>query len=190
MRSDTISITLLATFVIALAIGCGSTTGPKQAQISQEVVLSSSVKAVNADTREITLEREDGTQVVVVAGPDVRNFDQIDVGDTVKARYRESLSAVRLDPDEVALEPTAVVAAEVAEAGTKPGVGIGAGAAVTVTVQSVDTDQHIVVFSGPSGELRSVRAQREEGQRFVDGLKPGDRVDLVYTEAAALTVEE
>ncbi len=185
---------LFPMFVAALAAGCASPKAPTQAEISEEIVLESTVQAVDAETREITLEREDGTKVVMVAGPEVRNFAQIAVGDKVRARYRESLTAQRLKPDEVAAEPTAGVAAARAEKGSKPGVGIGAGVAVTVTVESVDKKQHIVVFTaageGSEGELHSVRAQRDEGRRFISGLKVGDRVKLVYTEAIALTVEE
>jgi len=181
---------LLPLFVAALAAGCASTEAPTQAEISQEIVLKSIVQAVDAETREITLEQQDGTKVVIVAGPQVRNFAQIDVGDTVEARYRLSLSARRLEPGEVGPEPTAGMAVGVAEAGSKPGIGIGVGVEVTVTVESVDKKQHIVVFTGPAGELHAVRAQRDEGRRFISGLKTGDRVKLVYTEAVALTVDE
>ena len=181
---------LFPLFVAALAAGCASTQAPTRAEISDEIVLESTVQAVSAETREITLQRQDGTKVVVVAGPEVRNFAEIAVGDTVKARYRVSLTAQRLKPDEVAPEPTAAVAFGKAKKGSKPGIGIGAGVEVTVTVQSVDTKQHIVVFSARAGELHSVRAQRDEGRRFISGLKVGDRVKLVYTEAIALTVEE
>lgn len=181
---------LLPLFVVALAAACASTAAPDRAEISEEVALESTVQAVNAETREITLQREDGARVVIVAGPAVRNFAQIEVGDTVRARYRVTLSAERLKPDETGSEPTAGVAVGVAEAGSKPGISIGAGAEVTVTVETVDTKKHIVVFTGPEGELHSVRAQRDEGRHFVAGLKSGDRVKLAYTEAIALSVEK
>ncbi|MHC4816539.1 MAG: hypothetical protein ACYTF8_00565 [Planctomycetota bacterium] len=181
---------LFSLFVAALAAACASTAAPKQAEISEEVVLESTVRAVDAETREFTLERQDGTKVVIVAGPEVRNFAQIAVGDTVKARYRVSLSAERLEADDPGKEPTAGVTVGVAEAGSKPGASIKVGAEVTVAVETVDTKQHIVVFTGPEGKLHSVRAQRDIGRRFIAGLKTGDRVKLVYTEAVALSVEE
>jgi Cu/Ag efflux protein CusF len=184
------SIKLLSLFVAALAAACASTAAPTQAEISEEVVLKSTVQAVNAETREITLKHEDGATVVIVAGPGVRNFAQIAVGDTVKARYRVSLSAQRLKPDDAGSESGAEVTVGVTEAGRKPGVRVKVGAEVTVTVETVDTKQHIVVFTGPEGELHSVRAQRDEGRRFVSGLKTGDRVKIVYTEAVALSVEK
>ena len=181
---------LFPLFVVALAVGCATTKAPTQVEISQEIVLESTVQAVDAETREFTLKRQDGTKVVLVAGPEVRNFPQIAVGDTVKARYRVSLTARRLNPDEVGSETTTGLSVGVAKRGSKPGVSIGADVEMTVTVESVDTKQHIVVFTGPDGELHSVRAQRDEGRRFISGLEVGDRVKLVYTEAIALTVEE
>ena len=183
-------VTWMAIPVMSLALACASNDAPQRASISQELTLESSVRAVNPETRQITLHNEDGSDVVIVAGPDVVNFDQIEVGDTVRAQYRETLAAERLDPDEPTREPMAEVAVAQAEPGEKPGAGVAAGAAVTVTVQSVDHDQHIVVFSDESGALQTVRAQQEEGQAFVAGLKTGDRVQLVYSEAIAITVEE
>jgi hypothetical protein len=60
---------------------------------------------------------------------------------------------------------------------------------MTVSVKSVDRKLNIVVFTDPSGELHAVEAERDEGKRFVAGLKAGDRVELIYTEALALSVE-
>ncbi len=180
----------LALFVAALAAACATSSALDRAEISEEVVVESTVQAVDAETREITLKREDGALIVVVAGPAVRNFPQIEVGDTVNARYRVTLSAQRLKPDETAEDPAAGVAVGVAAPGTKPGVAIASGAEVTVTVETVDKRKHIVVLTGPDGELHSVRAQRDEGRRFVEGLKAGDRVKLAYAEAVALSVDE
>jgi hypothetical protein len=148
------------------------------------------VQAVDAETREFTLLREDGTQVVIIAGPEVRNFAQIEVGDKVRARYRVSLAAVRLKPEDEGSEPTAGVTVGVAELGSKPGVSVKVGAEVTLTVESVDTKQHIVVLGASDGKLHSVRAQRDEGRRFIKGLKTGDRVKIIYTEAVGLAVEK
>jgi hypothetical protein len=34
-----------------------------------------------------------------------------------------------------------------------------------------------------------VQAEREEGRRFIAGLKPGNRVELVYGEAVVLALD-
>lgn len=174
----------------ALIASCSSTPeAPTQAQITDEVAVEATILAVDKASRELTLQRSDGTSVVVVAGPEVRNFDQIEAGSKVTARYVVSLSARRLGPDDPGTQPTAGVAAARAKPGELPGAAIGAGVELTVVVKSVDLEQHLVVFTDPDGVIHAVEAQRDEGRRFIAGLKPGDRVELVYAEALALAVE-
>lgn len=178
-------------FVLALGfIGCQSAPEPpNSAEITNEVKAEATVRAIDRLTRQITLRREDGTQFAFVAGPEVRNFDQIEVGDTVKAHYIEMLSARKLAPDEPSTETAGEVATARAERGEQPAGVISTGVAMTVRVESVDLEQHLVAFTDPAGRLRAVRAQRDEGKAFVAGLKPGDRVELIYGEAVAITVE-
>jgi len=181
------AIPVLAAILIA---GCTSTpAAPRKAQITDEVAVQATVVAVDKASRELILQRSNGSQVAVVAGPEVRNFDQIAAGDTLNARYTVSLTARRLDPDEMAKEPGAGMAAARAEPGEKPGAAIGAGVTMTVVVNSVDRDTHTVVVTGPNGNTQAIEAQRQTGKRFVEGLKPGDRVELTYGEALVLAVE-
>jgi hypothetical protein len=174
----------------ALIASCATTPeAPTFAEITDEVSVEAIILSVDKTSRELTLRRPDGTSVVVVAGPEVRNFDQIEAGNKVSARYTVSLSARRLAPEEPSPQPTAGVAAARAEPGEMPGAAIGAGVAVTVVVKSVDLEQNVVVLTDPEGAIHAVEAEREEGQRFIAGLKPGDRVELVYKAALVLAVE-
>jgi len=173
----------------ALVAACETTPPPpEQANITDEVLVEAKVLAVDKAAREITLQPPSGSKVVVVAGPEVRNFDQIEAGNTVKVAYAVSLSARRLKPDEADLPPAAELLAARSEEGAAPGGFIGAGVEVMVTVKSVDKEQHIVVFTADDEILHAVQARRDEGKRFVAGLKPGDRVELIYAEAVAISV--
>lgn len=178
-------------FLLAgLVAGCASTPeAPTKAEVTEEVSAEATVLAVDKGAREVTLQRADGTRAVVVAGPEVRNFDRIEVGNKISARYVVSLSARRLKPDEPDTQSTVGVAAGRAKAGEAPAGAIGAGVAVTVVVKSVDLERNIVAFTDPEGSLHAVEAQRDEGKRFIAGLKPGDRVELVYGEALILEVK-
>ena len=161
---------------------------PEQANIRDEVLVEANVLAVDKASREITLQPPSGSKVVLIAGPEVRNFDQIEAGNTMKVAYTVSLSARRLKPDEMNKPAAGEVLAARAAKGEAPAGVIGAGVTMTVKVKSVDKESHIVVFTTDDEMLHAVEAQRDEGRQFIAGLKPGDRVELIYAEAVAISV--
>src|SRR5262245_55257694 len=56
------------------------------------VTATARVKAVDQQTRLVTLERTDGSEVTVYADDTVRNLPQVHVGDEVTASFYESLA--------------------------------------------------------------------------------------------------
>jgi hypothetical protein len=182
----------LAALAGLAAPGCKQTDESRsgaRGEVSQEVTAQASVQQIDPADRTITLQREDGTTFVVQAGPEVVNFDQIAVGDVLRVRYVESLAASLKDPDDTVQPASATLAAGAAEPGQKPGAAIGQQLNATVRIESVDTEQDIVVFTTPDGELRSARVVRPEGREFIEKLKPGDQVEITYTEALAISIE-
>jgi hypothetical protein len=194
---------LLAALLALGAAACksssdaSSTNAPQAASqsagrvdLSNDLTATAQVTAVNAVDRVITLRREDGKLFTVQAGPEVRNFNQIAAGDTLRVRYHESLTATKRPAGENVTPVEGAVAGARAAPGQKPAGGVALGASVRVKIESIDQGHSIVVFSLPGGELSTVRAQRREGQEFVKGLKVGDVVQLDYTVAMALSVEK
>jgi hypothetical protein len=57
-----------------------------------------------------------------------------------------------------------------------------------VTIESVDTSFDTVTFRRPDGLVRTVAIQSPEGRKFIRTLKPGDEVEITYTEAVAVEV--
>lgn len=167
-----------------------SASAPARAQIENEYTASAEVVAVERTNRILTLRREDGDLAVVQVGPAARNFGEIEVGDTVRVRFKESLAALRLQPHESLLPSVGALGAGRAEAGAKPGAAVGAAASVRVRIESLDLGHDIVVGSLASGELVAHRLATPEGRAFAKGLKVGDLVQLDYGVALALTVEE
>ena len=185
---------ILAASVLAgmLPAGCSqpSKAATEGVEVSEEITATATVQAVDPQSRLVTLRREDGSTAIVLAGPAVRNFAQIAVGDKVKVRYIESLAAALKKPGEAGAPVSGAVAVGAAELGQKPAGVAGEQVSVTVEIQSVDTEKNIVVFTPPSGGLRAVRVRRPEGREFIKGLKPGDKVEITYTEALAISVEK
>ena len=73
--------------------------------------------------------------------------------------------------------------------GARPTGTIGNQIRATVTIDAIDRATHTVTFTGPANAARTVAVKDPEAQRFLDTLKPGDRVDLVYTKSLAVAVE-
>ena len=186
---------VLLALCAAIAAGCShmpwAEKPPETAQVTQELSASASVVAVDPKTRLITLrDAQGGGTFTVQAGPQVRNFDQIRAGDSVNVRYMESLAVALAKPGTAVAPPSATIVGERAAPWERPGMAVGGQITTTVKIESVDTKTNIVVFTPPGGGLRAIRVRRPEGQRFIAGLKPGDDVQITYTEAMAVGVEK
>ena len=58
----------------------------------QTITTKAKVESVNQDTREVTLKKSDGSKVTIKVPDTVRNLAQVKPGDTVKAKYSESIA--------------------------------------------------------------------------------------------------
>jgi hypothetical protein len=162
----------------------------EHAEITDEVTAKSIVVSVDKATRIVMLRREDGKVFTVECGPEVRNLDQIVAGDTLRVRYKESLSATIRPAGETTAPVEGAFAAGRAKPGDKPAAGMGMMASARVKIESIDLANNIVVFSLSGGELSTVRAKRPEGREFIKGLKIGDVVQIDYAMSMALAIEK
>lgn len=188
-----------AAFAALFAAGCSETPkdshqetkAPEDASVANEVTKKAKVESVDKATRTVGLVGEDGKKGSVVCGPEIRNFDQIAVGDTVAVRYHESLAVSLVKPGEAPSPDSIALAAGRAAKGAQPAAGLGGQITQTVKIDSVDLKNHVVVFTPKDGgEQRSTVVKREEGKAFIAGLKPGDLVEITYTQAVAISVEK
>src|SRR5437762_12970629 len=83
---------ILATPARAQTGGVVAATEPGKAGITQTAKGTAMITAIDKATRDITLKGPQGNEVVVTAGPDVKNFDNMKVGDQVNAQYVEALT--------------------------------------------------------------------------------------------------
>jgi hypothetical protein len=145
------------------------------------------VETIDMKTRHIVLKTEDGRKLTIVAGPEVRNLAQLEPGDRVKAAYYESV-AVRMAADDASGTDTSAAVVRAPE-GEKPAGAVGTSVRTIVTLISYDPDTNVVTFSTPDGLPHSLIV-KPEMRDFAQALKPGDRVEVVYTEALAIGVIE
>src|SRR4249920_3647802 len=67
-------------------------TAPGKAVAAQTVKITATITAIDKATRDVTLKGPQGNLLTVTAGPDVKNFDMLKVGDQVDLQYIEALS--------------------------------------------------------------------------------------------------
>ena len=189
-----IALALIASALAAtvLAQPTGPTAGavvasePGKAVVASAVEISAQVVGIDKATRKVTLKGPKGNVVDVVAGDEVRNFDQIKVGDLVVARYVEALT--------LELKKTKVAAGDVkvrqeaakAKPGEKPAAAGARQVTVVADVVAVDPVKSTITLKGPKGKEVTLNVQNPDQFKVV---KKGDQVEATYTEALALSVE-
>ncbi len=85
--------------------------------------------------------------------------------------------------------PTVSDKVERAKPGEKPNAAAGISVATTVQIESVDKSFNTVSFKRSDGIVRTVAVEDPDAQKFIHTLKPGDPVEIVYTEALAVSVK-
>ena len=174
----------------ALAQSAQTTQQAPGAAVAWTTEARATVESVDQTSREVVLRGPGGSLFTVTAGPAVQNFSQIKPGDQVVVRYVEALAARLAKPDE---SGGAVAAqggiARTSPPGASPSGVMGDQIRATIQVEQIDRANNRLTFTGPSGAVRTVAVHDPDAQRFLHTLKPGDRVDLLYTESLAVAVE-
>jgi hypothetical protein len=151
-----------------------------------EVEITAKVAKIDHKTREVTLKADDGQEYSFVAGEEARNLDQVQVGDVVTITYAEAF-VYEVQKGGQAADQGTVVAGGRTAAGEKPAGVIAHETKVTVLITAIDPKIPSVTFKGPGGNTRTIKVMHPEK---LQGVSVGDTVDITYTEALAIKVEE
>jgi propanediol utilization protein len=161
-------------------------SGPGNAAVVRAAELSAQVVAIDKTTRTVTLKGPQGNFVDVVAGDEVRNFDQIKLGDLVVARYVEAVTLELKKTRVKAGEATVSVAGARANSGERPAAAGAREITAIAEVVGVDPKKSTITLKGPRGKVMSLAVQNPDQFKVV---RKGDQVEVTYTEALALSVE-
>lgn len=173
---------------LSLAFAAACTSSPDPVEISQTTEMEATVVNVNADERLLALRGPDGNEVALRVGPDVRNLGQVEVGDTLNVSYYSGYVMSMAEPGDAGVDGE--IAAGRAAEGERPGGMVGTTMRATVEILSVDKEGKAVSFRDSEGRIQSIRVQREEAQEFAKRLSQGDMVDVRYSEAMAVSINE
>jgi hypothetical protein len=142
------------------------------------------VEAIEAQSRSVTIRKPDGTVVTTVAGPDVKGFDEIKVGDKVKAQYYENLVVRVKVPGEPAVDTD--VKDAIASGQTLPGGTKMRQRTLTCTITAIDMSTPTITFTSANGWKYTSKVRDKSALAKV---KVGDKVDLVWTDALLVSLE-
>jgi Cu/Ag efflux protein CusF len=153
---------------------------------SQTTTLKATIVAIDHDARSVTLKDKDGDSQTIHAGPEVKRFDELKVGDTVTFRYTESVVVKLRKAGEPVTASSTGEPAIVRDAGARPGGTITQQQTATVLVKAVDPKVPSVTIQGEDGRVSSLKVENKE---LLKNVKAGDRVEINYTEALMISVE-
>jgi hypothetical protein len=181
-------ITIRLTFVAMLCLGVGigvAAAQKKPVQKSESVSETATIDAIDHTNRIVTLKTSDGELEDIYAGPEVKRFDQLKVGDKVTFTYRESM-VFQVRKAGTASTLSRGGEAITRSAGEKPGATLSQQKTATVTVEAVDMNVPSITVRTAKGHKISAKI---EDKKDLEGVKVGDKVDITYTEALMVTVE-
>jgi Cu/Ag efflux protein CusF len=159
------------------------TKGAGTATVTGTAKVTATVVEIDPATRTVTLKDKKGHIVDVEVGEEARNFDQLKVGDVVTTEYREamSLSLSKTSGPRSASERTME---QRSAPGAKPGGTIGREITVMADVVAVNAKAKTVTLKGPHNTVDVIVEDPEQ----MKNIRKGDQVQVVYTEAVAISV--
>jgi hypothetical protein len=171
--------------VVILGMSAAAAAGAQSKTITGETkTLTATVEAIEKKSREVTVKKDDGKYEVFYVPTDVKRFDTLKIGDKVNAKYYENMVVAlkapgSKDADKVS---AAVTKADGGAAGT-----VAHQQTITATISAIDMNAPSVTFNGPRGWTYSTRVKDKD---LLSKVKVGDKVDITWTEAMVLSLDE
>jgi hypothetical protein len=186
--------TFLPAVLAALALGCATTKEPapqpaplpKYTETATQTA-TATVMTLDRATRRVTLKEKNGDTFAFTAGPQVRNLDQIQVGDLVAVTYTETFTIEVKRGDGSAPTVTSGVAGDRAAVGEKPAGSVARVTTITAEILAVDKEIGRVTVRGPEGNTRVIQVK---DPKKLESVKVGDMLVATYSESLGVAVEK
>jgi NADH dehydrogenase FAD-containing subunit len=175
---------ICGTVAAAIALSAGAPAPQTKTITGEQKTVSATVEAIDASRRSVTVKKADGTYDAFYVPSEIKRFDTLKVGDTVKAHYYENVVLTLKKPGEAATDTSheAVTRASAGKAGTAAHQRV-----ITATITQIDMKAPSITFTGPNNWKYSTRV---EDKAALAKVKVGDKVDITWTEAMILSLDE
>ena len=163
------------------------TTAPGKLGVSETVKMTATVVLIDMGSRDLVLIDSQGKMHKVNVSDQVRNLDQVKVGDKVNAEYTEAISLQLKKRGSAGTPPASAEEAVIrSPKGMKPGAMVGRTVTAYATVVAVNPKKQFVTLRGPLGNEYEVQVL---DPALLKAVNKGDEVEVVYTEAVAISVQ-
>jgi len=182
--------TLLAAFAaLALlapaAVRAQDTSAPPTFSASLTDKINLKIIRIDKESRIVTLKHGSGDTLQVVCGEEVRNFDQLRVGDNVTTTYKEDL-AIRVDPNGSFTETSETSSSRAAK-GATPRAQFWEKNEVSARITAIDkTKGTATIETRKAGKFTVIPDSPEN----LDKVKVGDFVVVTQTINRAISVSK
>jgi hypothetical protein len=162
------------------------TAAPGKVGLSETVKMTATVVLIDMGSRDVVLIDTQGKMHKINVSDQVRNLDQVKVGDRVNAEYTEAIS-LKLKKRGSADAPASAEEAVIrSPKGAKPGGAVGRKVTAFATVVAVNPKKQFVTLRGPLGNEYALQVL---DPALLKTVNKGDEVEVVYTEAFAISVQ-
>ena len=143
------------------------------------------VVKVDKKTRTITFKNKEG-ESKFVAGPDIKNFDQIKKGDRVNVNYElaVAIELIKTKSDGIRskTETNTVTKSKSTE---KPSETITNKTTIIADIVEVNREKKLVSVKGPSGKITTVTVKNPA---LLADVQVGEQVKVIYFDAMAASI--
>jgi hypothetical protein len=140
------------------------------------------VVAVDYTARTATLKTEDGTLNTIKIGPEVKNFGQLKKGDTVLAKYSQTLGVTLKKKGSPSYVQQRTDGAS-AQPGTAPAAAALRETTFAADITKIDHKTGDLTVKGPKGRVVDLKV---EDPKVLEGYGVGDQIEGAFVEVLAI----
>jgi hypothetical protein len=156
-----------------------------QAMASLNTAVTARVTAINHETREVTLQDEQGRVQRFIADDEVRNLAQVEVGDILSVDYTKRLAVALYADKSGAMGGISRTEISRAAPGQKPYGTLTKTLELSGRLAALDTKARTVTIAGKHGEL-TIGVDEDVD---LNSVKVGDSVKMEYIESLVIAID-
>ncbi len=152
--------------------------------VADAIELQGTVTALDKNTRAVTILGASGKMMTVIAGPQVKNFNKIKVGDLVTLTYVAALGLELKKGGGRLRERIESEQTTAAKPGEKPSGSVSRTVKVIADVTAVDAGAGTITLQGPQRSVDLVVKDKE----LLKDVRVGDQIFATYEELTVLSI--